>query len=344
MPMKRKSAVTSRDVAERAGVSQSAVSRCFSPKASISEKTKLKVLKAAKELGYRPNSIARSLITRSSRTIALVLSHLDNMFYPLVVEKASRRFQDEDYHLLLFVVPEEGDFAGVMDSILQSQVDGILMMSASLTSSLAHECVETGIPVVLINRNVDFAGISQVYSDNYHGGYWVGSYLAMGGHECVAYLSGLETSSTSRHRYLGLVDGLASLGKRCHVVAQGDYDFEQARAATLQLFAEPPYPDAIFAASDHMAIAVMETLRDDLGRRVPEDVSVIGFDDTPVAAWPSYRLTTVRQPVDRMVEEATTLLLKQIRQGDFSAENRVLPVTPILRHSARQPARGVAPE
>ncbi|QEM83956.1 LacI family DNA-binding transcriptional regulator [Halomonas binhaiensis] len=337
--MQRKRTITSRDVAERAGVSQSAVSRCFSPKASISEKTKNKVLKAAKELGYRPNSIARSLITRSSRTIALVLSHLDNMFYPLVIEKASLRFQAEDYHLLLFVVPEAGDFSGVMERILQSQVDGILMMSASLTSSLARECVDSGIPVVLVNRKVDFDGISQVYSDNYHGGFWVGSYLAMAGHDRVAYLAGLESSSTSRHRYQGLVDGLASLGKQCHAIAHGDYDFEQARAATRQLFTAPPYPDAVFAASDHMAIAVMETLRDDFNLRIPEDVSVIGFDDTPVAAWPSYRLTTVRQPVDQMVEEATTLLLRQIRQGDFRAESRILPVTPILRHSVRSPVR-----
>ncbi|MFD2191279.1 LacI family DNA-binding transcriptional regulator [Pistricoccus aurantiacus] len=337
--MQKKRVVTSRDVAERAGVSQSAVSRCFSPKASISEKTRCKVLKAAKELGYRPNSIARSLITRSSRTIALVLSSLDNMFYPLVVAKASLRFQSEGYHLLLFVVPEDGDSSSVMDSILQSQVDGILMMSASLTSSLARECADSGIPVVLINRQVDFAGISQVYSDNYHGGFWVGSYLTMGGHERVAYLAGLESSSTSRHRYEGLVDGLASVGKRCHAIAYGDYDFECARAATQRLFAKPPYPDAIFAASDHMAIAVMETLRYELGYRVPEDVSVIGFDDTPIAAWPSYRLTTVRQPVDQMIEQATELLLKQIRQGDFHTESRVLPVTPILRHSARQPIR-----
>lgn len=335
--MERKPVVTSREVAELAGVSQSAVSRCFSPKASISEKTRRRVLKAAKELGYRPNSIARSLITRSSRTIALVLSTLDNMFYPLAVERVSLRFQAEDYHLLLFVVPEDGDFAGVMDRILQSQVDGILMMSALLTSSLAKECVEIGIPVVLLNRNVAFDGVSQVYSDNYHGGFWAGSYLAMGGHERVAFVSGLESSSTSRHRHQGLVDGLASHGLTCHAVVYGNYDFEQARQATLEVFASSTPPDAIFAASDHMAVAVLETLRHELELQVPEDVSVIGFDDAPVAAWPSYRLTTVRQPVDQMVEEATTLLLKQIREQVILAQSRVLPVTPILRATARRP-------
>ncbi|ATJ82091.1 LacI family DNA-binding transcriptional regulator [Halomonas beimenensis] len=335
--MKRKPAVTSRDVAELAGVSQSAVSRCFSPKASISEKTRRKVLAAAKELGYRPNSIARSLITRSSRTIALVLSSLNNMFYPMAVEKASLRFQEEGYHLLLFVVPEDGDFAGVLDRILQSQVDGILMMSALLTSSLARECVDTGIPVVLINRSVELEGISQVSSDNYHGGFWAGSYLAMGGHRRVAYLAGLESSSTSHYRYRGVCDGLASHGRQCDTVMHGDYDFEQARQATRELFDSPDRPDALFAASDHMAVAALETLRHELGLRVPEDVSVIGFDDTPVAAWPSYRLTTVRQPVDQMIEEATTLLLKQIGDGVISAERRVLPVTPILRDTARRP-------
>lgn len=337
--MKRKIAVTSRDVAERAGVSQSAVSRCFSPKASISEKTRHRVLQAAKELGYRPNTIARSLRARSTQTIAVVLSSLDNMFYPMVVEKASLFFQAEGYHLLLFVVPDDDDFTTVMERILQRQVDGILMMSASLTSTLAKECVESGIPIVLINRKVDFEGVSQVYSDNYHGGYWVGSYLAMGGHERIVYMAGLERSSTSRHRHQGLIDGLASFGKRCHTVANGDFDFQKTREATRSIFITPPFPDAIFAANDHMAIAVMETLRDELGQRVPEDVSVIGFDDTPVAAWPSYSLTTVRQPVDQMVEQATELLLKQIRQGIIVAESRSLPVTPILRCSARKPER-----
>ncbi|MGQ7247681.1 LacI family DNA-binding transcriptional regulator [Halomonas sp. V046] len=334
--MKRKPAVTSRDVALRAGVSQSAVSRCFSPEASISEKTRLKVLNAARELGYRPNSIARSLITRSSRTIALVLSSLDNMFYPLAVEKASQRFQAEGYHLLLFVVPESDDFPGIMDSILQSQVDGILMLSALLTSSLARECVDAGVPVVLLNRSVEFEGISQVYSDNYHGGYWAGSYLAMSGHRDIAFVAGVETSSTSRRRHEGFVDGLAAHGLVPYAVVHGNYDFDKARHETLALFARGQGPDAIFAASDHMAVAVLETLRHELRRRVPEEVAVIGFDDTPVSAWPSYALTTVRQPIDEMIEAATSLLIEQIRHGAEAADSQVLPVTPVLRHTTRR--------
>ncbi|MBR9878759.1 MAG: substrate-binding domain-containing protein [Gammaproteobacteria bacterium] len=334
--MKQRPAVTSKEVARLAGVSQSAVSRCFSPNASISEKTREKVLRAAQELGYRPNTVARSLIMRSTRTIALVLSSLDNMFYPMAVQMASRRFQDEGYHLLLFVVPESDDFPGVMDRILQSQVDGILMLSALLTSSLARECVNAGVPLVLLNRSVDIEGIGQVYSDNYHGGYWAGSYLAMGGHRNIAFVAGVERSSTSRRRFEGFVDGLAAHGLKPHAVVHGDYDFEMARQQTRRLFAETVVPDAIFAASDHMAVAVLETLRHELGKRVPEDVSVIGFDDTPVSAWPSYSLTTVRQPIDQMIEVATSLLMRQIHEGG-GAESRVLPVIPVLRETARRP-------
>lgn len=332
----KKRSVTSHDVAELAGVSQSAVSRCFSPNASISEKTREKVLEAARVLGYRPNRIARSLITRSSRIIAVVASQMDNPFYSLVIDRASRRLQQEGYHLLLFLVGDDGDSEGVMAEILQSQADGILMLTATLTSSFAEECVSRSIPVVLINRIVDFAGVNQVSSDNYHGGYWVGSFLASSGHERIAFISGIPNSSTNEYRRRGFIDALTAHGQKCWAMERGDYLFERAKEATRRLFDKPPYPDAVFAANDHMAIAVIETLRSEMGLRVPDDVSVVGFDDTPISAWPSFRLTTVRQPLEAMVEEATGLLLQQIQEGHITAVQKTLPVVPILRESARR--------
>ncbi|QJQ94990.1 MULTISPECIES: LacI family DNA-binding transcriptional regulator [Halomonadaceae] len=334
----KKRPVTSRDVAALAGVSQSAVSRCFSPNASISDRTRQKVLEAAKTLGYHPNRIARSLITRSSRVIAVVMSQLDNPFYSLAIDRASRYFQREGFHLLLFMVGEDGESEGVMAEILQSQADGILMLSASLSSSLAQECADRNISVVVINRTVDFAGVSQVSSDNYDGGYWVGSFLAAAGHERIAFIAGLSSSSTSEYRRKGFMEGLAAAGKSCFAIERGDYQFDLARAATRRLFSKPPWPDAIFAANDYMAIAVIETLRDELGLGVPQDVSVVGFDDMPMSAWPSYRLTTVQQPLERMVTEAAELLLEQVREGSVSAVHKVMPVVPILRESARRPS------
>ncbi|MCE9681576.1 LacI family DNA-binding transcriptional regulator [Halomonas alkalisoli] len=333
----KKRSVTSRDVAALAGVSQSAVSRCFSPRASISDGTREKVLAAAKTLGYRPNSIARSLITQSSRTIAVVMSQLDNPFYAQMLDRASRLFQVKGYHLLLFMVSGDGESEGVMGEILQSQVDGILMLSASLSSSFAQECVERSIPVVMINRTVGSDGVSQVASDNYHGGYWVGSFLAAAGHERCAFVSGLPSASTNVHRRRGFLDALAAYGLACWAEERGDYQADMARQATHRLCGGDSRPDAIFAANDHMAIAVIETLRTDLSLRVPQDVSVVGFDDIPLAALPSYRLTTVRQPLEEMVVKAAEQLLWQIAEGRIVAVNQTLPIVPILRESARCP-------
>lgn len=332
----RKRPVTSQEVAALAGVSQSAVSRCFSPNASIAPKTREKVLAAAKQLGYRPNAIARSLITRTSRTIAVVMSQLDNPFYAQMLEYASRRFQQHGYHLLLFMSSDEQESASVMAEILQSQADGILMLSATLSSSFAGECVARSIPVVMINRTVAFEGVSQVASDNYHGGYWVGDFLIERGCERIAFIAGLAESSTSSQRRQGFLDALAANGKACWAEARGDYQFATAQAVTRELFTADVYPDAVFAANDHMAIAVIDTLKAEMDLRVPEDVAVVGFDDIPVAAWPSYQLTTVQQPIEAMVDEATSLLLAQIASGHVAGEHKVLPVTPIVRASVRR--------
>ncbi|QJQ99010.1 LacI family DNA-binding transcriptional regulator [Halomonas sp. PGE1] len=335
--MKRKS-VTSRDVAKLAGVSQSAVSRTFSPNAKVSESTRKKVMDASRELGYRPNTIARSLITRSSRTIAVVTYSLDNPFYSFMLEKASRFFQEQGYHLLMFFAPPSGDFDPVLDDIIRSQVEGVLMLAITMTQHQAKLVDDFGIPVVVINRTVDYAGISQVSSDNYQGGHWAGRYLLSLGHSRIGFIGGLPDSSTHQQRQAGFLEGLASSGQACQAIEIGNYRYEDACEATRRLFSSPKPPDALFAANDLMALAAMDILRHEFGLRVPSDVSIIGFDDVPMASWPSHSLTTVRQPVDTMIKKATELLLRQITQDDPQTEHHVLPITPMLRGSTRRPA------
>ncbi|PMR73274.1 LacI family DNA-binding transcriptional regulator [Billgrantia endophytica] len=340
--MKRKS-VTSRDVARLAGVSQSAVSRSFSPTAKVSEKTRKKVMEAARELGYRPNTIARSLITRSSRTIAVVTYSLENPFYSFVLEKASRFFQEQGYHLLLFFAPPGRDFDAVIDDIIKSQVEGVLMLAITIDSSQAKAVADFDIPVVIINRTVNHAGISQVGSDNYRGGYWAASHLATLGLSRIAFLAGLVDSSTSGQRQEGFFDGLEEHGLTCHAMDVGNYRYDDACFATRRLFSAHVVPDGIFAANDLMAIAAMEIIRHEFNLSVPDDVSVIGFDDMPMAAWPSHSLTTLRQPVDEMIMKATELLLAQIHGSQTEPQYIKLPVAPMVRRSTRRPARRSPP-
>ncbi len=327
--------VTSIDVARLAQVSQSAVSRTYTPGASVSDVTRQKVEAAARKLGYRPNAIARSLITRRSRIIGVVMSYLDNQFYPVVLEKLSQRLQRDGYHVLLFIADTRQTDA-VLAEILQYQVDGIVLASTAISSALATRCEDAGIPVVLFNRTSRSSeNTSSVTTDNYQGGFLIGEYLASTGHQRIAFIAGQEDTSTNQDRERGFVAGLAQSGRGLFARAVGNYDFDDARQAALSLFSveSAQRPDAVFVANDHMAIAVMDTLRIELGLHVPRDVSVVGFDDVKQAAWGSYQLTSVVQDADAMVQATVELLMEEL---DGATQNRavVLPTRLVLRASS----------
>jgi len=330
---------TAQEVARLAKVSQSAVSRTFTPGASVSEDTRNRVMIAAKTLGYRPNAMARSLITGRSRIVALVMSYLENQFYPLVIEKLSQKLQKQGYHVLMFI--SDGDETdGVLDEILQYQIDGVVMASAMLSPHLARQCADVGAPVVLFNRVPDISAFarhstSSVTCNNHRGGEMVAELLLERGHRRIAFLAGLEKSSTNLERERGFNDALAQAGAAVYRRAVGHYSFERAQEAARTLFAAPgERPDAVFVANDHMAIAVMDVLRQELGLRVPQDVSVVGFDDVPQAAWGAYRLTTVVQSVEAMVEATVELLHEQMRE-DARPRNVVIPCRVVERDSVR---------
>lgn len=333
-----KSSATAQEVARLAKVSQSAVSRTFTPGASVSQGTRARVTAAAQALGYRPNAMARTLITGRSRIVALVMSYLENQFYPLVIEKLSQKLQQQGYHVLMFI-SELDEPDTVLAEILQYQVDGIVMASTTLSPDLAKSCADSGVPVVLFNRVPDVNAptrhtASTVTSDNYSGGRMVGELLISRGHKRIAFLAGLENSSTSIERERGLKDALQEAGMSVYRRAAGHYQFEGAQQATRKLFKGARRPDAVFVANDHMAIAAMDVLRIELQLRVPQDVSVVGFDDVPQAAWGAYSLTTVVQSVVDMVDATVDLLQDQI-QHEAQPRNVVIPCRTVERRSVR---------
>jgi len=341
-----KSAATAHEVARLAKVSQSAVSRSFTPGASVSEATRAKVMAAASALGYRPNALARSLITRRSGIVALVMSYLENQFYPLVIERLSQQLQQRGLHVLMFI-GDESEASSVIDEILQYQVDGIVMASTTLSPELARHCASAGVPIVLFNRVPDIEGLthsstSSVTSDNHRGGRLVADLLLQRGFRRIAYLAGLENSSTNLQRELGFRQALAEAGITPCARAVGNYDFGQAQQATRELFTGSASradlrPEAVFVANDHMAIAAMDVLRTELGLKVPQDVSVVGFDDVPQAAWGAYRLTTVVQDVNDMVAATVELLDEQMNR-DPLPRHVVVPCRLALRDSVGHPA------
>jgi DNA-binding LacI/PurR family transcriptional regulator len=334
-----------------AGVSQSAVSRCFTPGASIAEATRERVLKIAAELGYRPNVHARNLITGRTRIVGVVLAHLDNLFYPRFLQLLTERLQTQGMQVLLFVADGKRQ-ADLMEQLLNYRVDGIVLAATTLNADLAKACTDADIPVVLFNRVPGHAldrAFHSVQTDQAHGMQVLTDLLIERGHERIAYLAGSLQSSTNEAREKGCREALEKAGRPLFAYGVGDYDEVRAREVVRGWYTHrgrrikaDRTPDAIVAADDRMALSVLDTLRHELGMKVPDDVSVVGFDDVPQSAWPSYDLTTYAQPLPEMIDAVLQLLSVQIQARGQSRSPRgqslVLAGDIRLRGSVRMPA------
>jgi DNA-binding LacI/PurR family transcriptional regulator len=327
--------ITSAEVARLAGVSQSAVSRVFTPGASASAKTARKVREAAEKLGYRPNVLARAMVSGRSRIIGLVVAYLENQFYPVALELLSNALQARGYHILIFTAPNSTvGVDRVMQDLMDYQVDGIIAASVSMSSTLTDRARQAGIPVVLFNRGQDGVGVSNVTSANIEGGRKVAEFLIAGGHERIAHIAGWQGSSTGRDRQAGFLSALEAAGITPFAVMDGMFSRPEAMACTQQLLNSPTRPDAIFVGNDHMAFAVLDVLRA-AGLVAGSDISIVGYDDVPLASWGAYDLTTLRQPVNRMVDATVELILDQIESQQAVARKIELRGELVLRGSAR---------
>lgn len=335
----KKSRVTSIDVAARAGVSQSAVSRAFTPGSSVSETTRRKVYQAARALNYVPNSIARSLITARSNIVAMVVGDMHNPFYNLVLDEFSRVLQEQGKHVLVFRVASGSEVDDALIQVLQYQVDGIIVTSAQVSSKMAVLCLERGIPVVMFNRYIEGLQTDNVCCDNFEGGQIAARALLSSGGTRFALIAGEPGASTNLDRVKGFLSALEDAGIRSDSVPtlRGNYTYEGGFDASLSLFASrDDAPDALFCTNDIMALGALDALRFRLGFNVPGDVMVVGFDDIPDADRECYRLTTVRQPLEQMITR--TMRLMDGERGTPSTN--FLQGTLIHRATTREPQAG----
>ena len=315
--------ITSYDVALKAGVSQSAVSRCFKPGASVSESMRARVMKAAKQLNYTPNAMARSLITRRSNLVGVVISNLTNLYYPEVLSELSRQFAQRNMRILLFTLPYEADVDQVISKVWEYQVDGVIAAARLLPTQVA-EFENRQIPLVLFNRTLGERPVNAVVCDQIAGAKMLVDRLAAAGHRRFALIGGPKDSVVGQERTRGARERIAELGFATPFEAPGNYDY-QSGAAGLHLIHKHlgSVPDAIICANDLMAIGCLDTARHELGLNVPGDLSVAGFDGVAPSTWLSYNLTTLRQPVQTMAAAAADLLISMIGNPDATLERRV---------------------
>lgn len=311
-PVRARLAVTSRDVARLAGVSASAVSRTFTPEASVSERTRRKVLDAAASLGYQPNVIARSLITQRSRLIGLIMGEWGNPFYAAMLQGFSEKLQLRGYNVMLLAIGADGAADESVRLLMQYRVDGIVLVSCAPSEPVARECYAAGIRLTFINRDPGELDATGIVADNPRIGREVAQLLLDAGYTRIATVVGDQRLQTGMLRSAAFCEAIESSGRASVVLRQGGVlGYEAGRRFVRQAMQGDPRPDAIFCSSDLTAIGVIEGARLDLGLDVPASLGVVGLGDSPYAAWGGNDLTTVRLPVDRMIDASIEALMSE---------------------------------
>lgn len=326
--------VTVRDVAEAAGVSVASVSRALSDDPTIAAKTRDKVLQIADRLGYVPNLFARGLVSRQNGLVALFADNITNPFYPEVVVRLTARLQAIGLSPMLMSLDDGG--AGAGRALRRISPDVAVFLAATATSDMLGRLEDYAIPFILFNRYVTGSRASVVACDNRAGGRDVALALARAGHRHPAFLGGLPGASTNSDRLRGFRDGCAEAGLAAPLVIPGEaFTYEVGFDGLRAALAAAPETDAVFCGNDIIAIGAMNAARQAPGRIIGRDLSIVGFDDIAMAAWPEHDLATVRQPMaamlDRLVAE-----IERVRAGQNVAPAQYfLPGRLIVRSSAR---------
>lgn len=304
--------VTSDDVARVAGVSQATVSRVLHGSPRVTAATREKVLRAMAATGYQPNLLARAMRTRRTGTIGVVVARITNPFYPEALDALGECLAAAGQRMVLWDSDRAGEDAA-LEAVRQGMVDGVLFTTATAESRTLAEALARKAPVVLFNRGIPGAGCDQVTSENEYGAGAAARHLVELGHTWIGLIDGPPLASTARDRADGFRRTLAKLGVPVdeRLRRDGDFSHDGGRQAIRELLALPRPPTAVFCVNDLSAFGAVDGARE-LGVDVPGGLSVVGYDDVAMAAWQSYRLTTVSQPLSRMAARAVEFLLDRI--------------------------------
>ena len=327
--------VTAQDVADEAGVSISAVSRTYTPGASVSRKMEQKVLEAAKKLGYRPNILARSLMTQKTNLIGILIKDFQNPAYLRIIDALTAAIQERGLQPLLINMAHAGGIRESIDMIMQYQADGLIETSGSaIDPKLSIECRKAKLPLIQFGFHSKSAKTTAVCCDNNLGGRMAANILLDNGYKYLAYIGGDVDGAASTERRDGFVAALAAKGRRRWLIeAAGDWTYQAGFEAASRLLSRKRPPDAIFCADDIIAMGAMDAARSVFDLRVPEDLGIVGFDDIILADSFAYSLTTIHQPYDQMIESALDLLSEQIQAQASKPRVKLFTGKLVLRNS-----------
>ncbi|SFB55954.1 transcriptional regulator, LacI family [Amycolatopsis marina] len=306
--------ITSNDVARLAGVSQPTVSRALRGDPRVSPATRDRVREAAAALGYVPSEAGRSLVTRSSKRVGIVVTDLTNPFYPHLIGPLHDELEKHGYRMLVFTERSDSQMASAQ--LLDGSIDGAVLLTSTIGSALPADLDRRGLPFVFLNREGGGAGGDAAAVDNALGGRIAAQHLVELGHRRIAGLFGPEDTTTGRDRELGFRLALADagIGLPAALTRNGTFDFDTGYHGLTELMTVHPRPTALFCGNDVMAMGALNAaLRQ--GIDVPGELSVVGFDNIPMSAWESFQLTTIGHDLGEMAASAARLLVERITEG-----------------------------
>ena len=344
-------ATTIHDVAARAGVSVATVSRVLNGKSVVREETQRQVLEAARTLAYVPNVAARSLSSRRSQTLGIVLPDVHGEFFSEVIRGIDLAARQEGYHILVSGSHSDiGEMLAVLGAV-RGRVDGLVVMAPDAPPASLHESLPPDLPLVLLGSGDPARDTIAV--DNYGGARAMMRHLLELGHRRIAFVQGPRKNADAKERLRGYRDGLRDAARRAgeepgaRRELDGDFTEEAGAAAAGAALATVPRPTALFAANDSMAVGALSALAA-AGVAVPEEMSVAGFDDIPIARYVTPPLTTLRVDVAELGRRALGLLLDAIRQPSSSAPRRetiaAILVARASTRALRTPDAGAPPD
>jgi LacI family transcriptional regulator len=341
--------LTLEEVARMAGVSRSTVSRVVNNHPNVSAEVRQRVMQIVAETGYQPDPAARSLASRRSGIIGVVIprsvqSLFTDPYYPRLMQGIAQACNANDYTLSLFLFHTEDEEQKLYPRVLRNQLmDGVIVIASTVDDPLVPQLIEHQVPFVMIGRPLDGPQISFVNADNTVGAYTATSHLIQLGYQRIATITGPLNTTVGIDRRRGYLDALNTRGRSPDktLIVEGDFSELSGYAAMQQLI--PRQPDAVFVASDTMAFGALRALRE-AGLSVPGNVAVIGFDDLPTAVAADPQLTTIRQPIRRLGAQAVETLIDILDHGPEPPRRIAMPTQLILRSSCCQEQRSPAVE
>lgn len=328
-------AITLKDVAERAGVSRSAVSRTFTEGASVSLQTRRKVERAAEELGYRPNALASSLTTGRTKLIGLISNNFHNPVFLEVFDLFTRGLQERGLRPLLVNLSGETDPSASVRLVRQYSVDGVIVASSTLPPAFSKAFRDAGVPVVhSFGRVATDTEVHVVGIDNIECGRIAARALLARGHRRIGFLGGPEGATSTQDRLTGFAEVVGSHPDVAMSVSFARaYSFDAGRVEMTKLLMTDP-AEAYFCGDDVLSIGALSAVRS-AGLRVPEDIGLMGLNDMEMARWENIDLTTIRQPIGEIIASSIDLVVAMLDNPGRYPEARLFPCRLIERGTLR---------